>query len=138
MADPGNSLWRGYLYRFLSVLLLVFATYNPEGYSYFHWLMRDPGSVSPELVLAGVVLLIGWAIVVRSALRSLGLLGLSLAIALFGTLIWLVIDWGLVPAQHVDGLTYLIQIAICGVLSTGVYWSHIRRRISGQVDVDDI
>jgi hypothetical protein len=34
--------------------------------------------------------------------------------------------------------TYLVLVALCGVLATGISWSHIRRRISGQVDVDEI
>ena len=30
--------WDGLLLRFIVALLLVFATYNPSGYSYYDWL----------------------------------------------------------------------------------------------------
>ena len=36
MAETGIS-WAGVGLRFVFALILVFATYNPEGYSYFHW-----------------------------------------------------------------------------------------------------
>jgi len=48
------------------------------------------------------------------------------------------VDWGLVPADSVRAITYITLIIICGILATGISWSHIRRRMTGQIDVDDI
>ena len=31
-----------------------------------------------------------------------------------------------------------IMVVISGVLATGISWSHIRRRMTGQVDVDEV
>jgi hypothetical protein len=84
------------------------------------------------------VLLIGWVVYLRATFRSLGPIGVTLAVAFFGTLLWLVVDWGLIPAGSVRTVTYLILIAASAVLATGMTWSHIRRRISGQMDVDEI
>jgi hypothetical protein len=61
-----------------------------------------------------------------------------LATAFFGTLIWLVVDVGLVAVDNIRVVTYLVQILLAMVLSTGLSWSHVRRRLSGQMDTDDV
>ncbi|HKK05213.1 MAG TPA: DUF6524 family protein [Gammaproteobacteria bacterium] len=137
MRDNGFG-WQGFGLRFLAAVLLVFATYNPEGFSYFHWAVRHLPEVTALKAFAGVVLLIGWAIFVRASLRSLGFVGLSLALAFFATLIWLVVDTGLIPAHSLRAVTYIVQAALAGVLTAGLSWSHIRRRLSGQIDADDV
>ena len=135
---------QGILIRFAIAILLVFFTYNPHGYSYYHWLTEylSPASESsislPVLVFVGIVLIIGWTIYIRATLRSLGTFGLILAFAFFGALLWLVIDFGLVPLNNTTLVVDLILIIFAGVLATGISWSHIRRRISGQSDVDDV
>lgn len=130
--------WQGVGLRFLAAAVLVFSTYNPEGLSYFHWLRDHWQTPTPLLVLAGIVLLIGWTVFIRATLRSLGAFGLFLAFAFFGSLLWLVVDWGLVPADSVRALTYIILVMVCGVLAAGMSWSHIRRRLTGQIDVDEV
>jgi hypothetical protein len=124
--------------RFLASLLLVFATYNPEGFSYYHWVTGHFSQYTVLMLFVGVVLLIGWAIYLRATFHSLGPVGLVLAIAFFGTLSWLLIDLHLIPTDSLRAVTYLIQFALCGVLTAGISWSHIRRRITGQVDVDEM
>lgn len=124
--------------RFLAALVLVFLSYNPEGYSWYHWALRDLGSFTVLKGFAGVVLLIGWTMFLRATLHSLGAFGIGLAVAFFGTLLWLIVDWGLVPADSVRAVSYLVLLAASGVLTAGMTWSHIRRRVSGQFDVDEI
>jgi hypothetical protein len=82
------------LIRFLAALILVFATWNPTGWSFFHWLMGTLPNVTALLVFAGVVLMIGWFLFLHATLESLGLLRNILALAFFGTLTWLVFDLG--------------------------------------------
>ena len=84
------------------------------------------------------MLIVGWAIYIRAAMRSLGLIGLLLATAFFGTLIWLIIDVWQISLDNIRVITYLVEILIAMVLSTGLSWSHIRRRLSGQMDTDDV
>jgi hypothetical protein len=129
---------QGFLWRFLFALILVFATYNPSGYSFYHWAMQSLGAIDPLVVLAGIVLLIGWVMFIRATLRSLGAIGIILAVALFGTILWLIIDRGWLAADNVKVITYLVLLLLSAILATGMSWSHIRRRLSGQVDVDDI
>jgi len=130
--------WPGLLLRFGFAVVLVFATYNPSGYSYYNWVAGSLPEFSAVVVFAGVVLLIGWTVLLRATLRSLGPFGLVLAAAFFGVLLWLIVDVGLVPADTTRAVTYLVLVALSGVLATGVSWSHVRRRISGQSDVDDL
>ena len=138
MKTSTEMSWLGIGIRFLIALLLVFLTYNPEGYSYLDWVFtRDSGPV-PLKIFAGMILLIGWAIYIRATRRSLGMIGILLAIAFFATLLWLLVDLNIVPANSVRAVTYIILFIIACLLATGLCWSHIRRRLSGQVDVDDM
>ena len=137
MASNGFTLL-SYLARLIAALVLVFATYNPSGYSYYHWFEQSLSDFNPLVALAGVVLLIGWVMFIRATLRSLGALGIILAVAFFGSLLWLVIDWGWVATDNIDVISYIILALLAAVLATGVSWSHIRRRLTGQIDVDEI
>lgn len=130
--------WMGFLLRFLAGLVLVLASYNPDGYSYFHWIKDDFPSIGAAQAFVGVALVVGWAVYVRAALRSLGAIGLLLATALFGTLIWLIVDLGLIPVHSLKAVVYLVLVLLALVLSTGLSWSHVRRRLSGQMDTDDV
>jgi hypothetical protein len=138
MAAYKGLTWSGFLLRFFAAFILVFSTYNPSGYSYYHWVSRNLNDLDPLMALAGILLLIGWTIYLRATARSLGAFGLLLAAAFFGTILWLVIDWGLVHVDSVTAITYITLAIMCGILAIGISWSHIRRRMTGQVDVDEI
>ena len=88
--------------------------------------------------LIGVVLLIGWVIYLRATLRSLGEIGTILALALFAALTWLMIDRGLLSLDSPTVFTWVILTMLSAIMATGMSWSHIRRRMSGQLDVDDV
>ncbi|MFW2372605.1 MAG: DUF6524 family protein [Gammaproteobacteria bacterium] len=138
MAITNEMSWAGIGIRFLIAWILVFATYNPDGYSYFDWIFMTENGSLPLKLLLGVVLVIGWAIYIRATRRSLGMIGIVLAIAFFATLLWLLVDWHIIPADSIRAVSYIILFIIGSLLATGMCWSHIRRRISGQLDVDEI
>lgn len=138
MATRTEFSWTHFLNRLLMALVLVFVTYNPEGWSYYHWAIQGLPPFSVEKAFAGVVLLIGWSMFVRATLLSLGGFGIVLAIAFFGTLFWMLVDRGWVPVNNLRAISYLVLLAVSGVLAAGVSWSHLRRRLSGQADVDDV
>ncbi len=138
MATYKGLTWSGFLLRYLAAFVLVFTTYNPSGYSYYHWVSENLDNLDPLMALAGVLLLIGWTIYLRATARSLGMFGLLLAAAFFGALLWLVIDRGIVHIDSVTTITYIILAIMCGILAIGISWSHIRRRMTGQVDVDEV
>ena len=138
MATTNEISWLGIAVRFSIALIIVFASYNPSGYSYIDWIMNvDSGNLVFK-ILVGVVLLIGWTIYIRATRRSLGMVGIVLAIAFFGATLWLLIDFNIIPADTVSAVSSIILFVIACLLATGMCWSHIRRRISGQVDVDDL
>ena len=129
---------QGFLFRFMFALLLVLLTYNPSGYSYSHWLQNSFSNFGPLLGLAGMSLIIGWVIYLRATFRSLGLTGLILATLFFSTILWLFIDRGWLGLNNVTMMSWVILVLVSAVLAIGISWSHFRRKISGQVDADDV
>ena len=129
---------QGFLLRFVFALLLVILTYNPSGYSYSHWLQTSFSDFTPLLGVAGISLIIGWVIYIRATLRSLGLIGLILATLFFSAILWLLIDWGWLGLNNVTAMSWVILVLLSAVLAVGISWSHIRRKLSGQVDSDDV
>jgi len=127
----------GFMLRWVMALLLVFLTYNPSGYSWYHWLAGAENKVEPLIALSGVLLLIGWVIYVRATARSLGVMGTLLSLALFGTLVWALIYYQIISLDNTTFLTYLSQVILSAVMAIGLSWSHVRRRLTGQLDVDD-
>lgn len=133
-----NVGFGGFGLRFGAALLLVLLTFNPSGFSYFHWLRDSLSDVTPPTVLLGIALLIGWVVFLRATMRSLGVGGVLLALAFFGVLIWSVVWYGWLSLDDLGALSWVALIVIAAILSMGLSWSHIRRRLSGQVDVDQV
>lgn len=128
----------GFGLRFAAALVLVLLTFNPSGFSYFHWLGAALPDVTPPTVLLGIALLIGWVVFLRATMRSLGIGGVLLALAFFGVLIWSVVWYGWLTLDDTGALTWVALLVIAAILSMGLSWSHIRRRLSGQADVDQV
>lgn len=135
MASDFNAA--GFLGRWVFALALVMGTYNPTDYSYISWIAAQGTEFSPAIALVGIALLIGWVIFLRATLRSLGLVGIGLGAALFGCVIWLFIDIGWLSLEQTGALTWIALVLASLILATGISWSHVRRRLTGQLDVDD-
>ncbi|TDX97771.1 DUF6524 family protein [Thiohalophilus thiocyanatoxydans] len=130
--------WVGVILRFLGALVLVMSTYNPEGYSFVHWASNVEQGPLALKIFVGLGLVIGWTIFIRATLGSLGGFGMLLVVALFASLLWLLIEWGVIPSGSVDAISYMTLFVISALLAVGMTWSHIRRRLSGQFDIDDV
>jgi hypothetical protein len=130
-----------FLWRFVASLILVLISYNPTQYSYWGWLMRavnaEPSSLGPEHFVVGVVLLIGWVILLAATQRSLGFLGLMLGGALLGGVVWLLVDIGWLNVATVSSATWVGLVCVAFLLAVGLSWSHVWRRLTGQFEVDD-
>lgn len=124
--------------RFVAAFVLIAATFNPEGQSYFHWVYPALPEFDAVKAFAGVVLLIGWTVFLRAATRSLGVFGFILAAGLFGTLIWMGIQYEFIQKDNPRVITYVSMLAFAGVLTVGMIWSQVRRELTGQVDVGDV
>jgi Na+/melibiose symporter-like transporter len=128
----------GLLVRVVFSIALVLVTYNPTQYSYVDWALNHAEGSLPLVVLAGVVLLILYAIYIRSTVRAMGTLGIILAAAFLAALLWVLVDAGVLSLSGDDALQWVILLGIGIILGIGLSWSHVRRILSGQVDVDDV
>jgi Family of unknown function (DUF6524) len=126
----------GFVARFGAALALVLVTYNPSGYSFLHWCASIAG-VQPLEVVAGLLLLGGWVFFAHATWRSLGSFGLLFALALCAAVVWLLVSWGWFSLHDRGVLTWLALAMLSLLLAIGVCWSQLRRRITGQVDVEE-
>jgi hypothetical protein len=138
MATNKGFGWDGFLLRFVFAIVVIFSTYNPEGASYYHWVYEAIPEFSVLKAFIGVIILIAWIILIRATLGSLGTIGIILAAAFFGLAIWLVIDVIGLSTDNSRVISYIIGIMLASILSIGVSWSHVRRRITGQIDTDEL
>ena len=128
----------GVLARVAAALALVLITFNPSGHSYFHWVAHDFPHLGPLQVVGGLLLLIGWITYATATLRSLGWLGVLLLLALFAALLWLASDSGWLHLNGGSALAWIAVIVTGLILGVGMCWSFVRRRLSGQTDVDEV
>ncbi|MDA0339548.1 MAG: DUF6524 family protein [Proteobacteria bacterium] len=127
----------GFFVRWLTSLVLVFATFNPFGFSYFHWVTGGADKSLPLVALLGLMLVIGYAIFLRATFCSIGPAGVVLLVAFFAIVIWLLADFELIELKNFRLLVTLGLLIAATVMAIGMSWSFIRRRLSGQYDVDD-
>lgn len=128
----------GLLVRFLLALGLVLITFNPTGLSFLHWFASGFPAVTPIKVVAGLALLIAWIVFIRATLQSIGIVGVVLMGLFFGALLWLLVSWGWIDLANTGAVTWIALIIVSLVLTAGLSWAHIRRRLSGQATVDDV
>ena len=129
---------KGVAIRFVAALALVAATWNPTGTSFYHWVRDSYADSLPLAVFLGLILLVVWVVFLRATTRSLGVVGITLAVALSGSLLWLLLDAGWIDPTNSTALSWIVLVLLAAVLAAGMSWSHLRRRMAGQADVDDI
>lgn len=129
----------GFLVRLAAALVLVLATYNPTPFSYYDWVTSalGMGALGALHFFVGVLIIIGWTIFAVASLKSLGPIGLALGAAFFATLVWLLLDFGILNLDSAATVTWVVLICLAGLLAIGVSWSHIWRRLTGQLEVDE-
>ena len=129
-----------FAWRLMFTLALVLLTFNPTRYSYVQWLLSSRGShtLGPEHAVAGVALLGGWLIVVTATHRALGSFGLMVLAAFLATLVWWLIDAGWLTANSMNAIEWVTLASLSVLLAIGMSWSFIWRRMTGQVDVDEV
>ena len=123
--------------RWIFALALVLGTYNPTQWCYYNWATAESTTFGPIVAIVGIVLLIGWIVFIRATFMSMGWLGVTLGAALFGCLVWLMVDQGWLSLDSEGMIAWVVLVILSLILATGMSWSHIRRRMSGQFDVDE-
>ena len=123
--------------RSLMVYGLLFAIYNPSGYSYFHWITDWSGEVSLlswavylllKLSIGIVLFIISWTIVsvVYHGVGRIGMVLLSLLTLTTTPIIWML--W-----RDSWGVQVVLLIGVGLFFSIGVVYSNLRYRFSAQV-----
>jgi len=126
-----------FLGRWIFALVLVLGTYNPTQWCYLSWAAAETTDFGPLVAIVGIALLIGWIIYLRATFMSMGWLGIVLGGALFGCVVWLMVDLGWLSLDSGATMAWVVMVILSLILAVGMSWSHIRRRLSGQFDVDD-
>lgn len=128
----------GFVLRWLCAFVLLAATFNPTAYNYTNWVTAYGGANLSVAVLAGLLLLIGYIIYLRATLSSIGAFGMLLVLALVGAGLWVLYDLGVLRLDNSSFNVWLALAALSFVLGVGLSWSHVRRALSGQSDMDDV
>lgn len=128
----------GFILRVLGAFGLLAASYNPTEYNYLRWVTSYGDQNLSIAVLIGLMLLVGYIIYLRATLRSIGLVGMLLVLAIAGAILWVLYDFGVLTLKDQALNTWLGLGALSLVLGIGLSWSHVRRALSGQSDVDDL
>ena len=126
-----------FLGRWLFALALVFGTYNPTQWCYYNWATAESTTFGPIVAIVGLTILIGWIIFLRATFMSMGWLGITLGAALFGCVVWLFVDLGWLSLDSEGTIAWVVLAILSLILAFGMSWSHVRRRLSGQFDVDE-
>ncbi|HEV2335179.1 MAG TPA: DUF6524 family protein [Stellaceae bacterium] len=124
--------------RWLAAMLLVLATYNPSGYSYFHWVGDLDLNDWILKLLVGVVLAILYATFGLATQRSLGRLGIAAWLLFFAVVTWMMIDFGLLRVAGSGTVATIMLVNLANLLAVGVSWSYVRARLSGQSDTNNV
>lgn len=128
----------GFLLRWGVAFFLLAATLNPTKWNYVAWARENWSSQMPIAVLLGLLLLVGYIIYLRATLRSIGVFGMGLVLAIAAALIWVLVDYELINLDNPTQNLWLGLVALSLVLGIGLSWSQVRRRLSGQSDMDDV
>ena len=134
MSVQGIS-WSGVVVRIVLAIALVLATYNPSGHSFYHWLTEPPAGITAIKTLLGVVLLIGWAVSLRTVHVALGSLGVMLGVAFLAALAWVFVEQRWLDLDTPSSVAWLALLILGTVLGLGLSWSLMRARLTGQVEV---
>jgi hypothetical protein len=138
MAVKQEAVLTSFVMRLVCSLLLVFSTYNPTGYSYFHWLTGGARGPVALKVVVGVALVLVYGVALTAmfaAFRGAGLVAGGLAALLFSIELVLVLvsfDHGASWQGWMLLGQYSVLLALALVIAFGVSWSHLIERLTGQ------
>src|SRR5882672_3672527 len=127
-----------FITRWLAAMFLVLATYNPSGYSYYHWVSElDIGNWILKLLVA-LVLGILYATFGLATRRSLGRLGIAAWLLFFAVVTWMLVDFGLIRIAGSGTVATIVLVDLANLLAIGLSWSYVRARLSGQADTNNV
>lgn len=138
MGVPMEFGFWGWVVRWMLAMFVVLATYNPTGYSFWHWIVQSGLQNASVKVLAALALLLLHLIYLRATIRSMGPIGIGLITAMLGSFAWWLSDLELIDMGNRVVVDLVLLVMFATLMSIGLSWSHIRNRLSGQIDSDDV
>jgi hypothetical protein len=130
--DAKMFTWASFFIRWLAITALVFATYNPSGYSYLHWLMEwQQEQLALKAAVGFLIAGLFWLMLVAAWL-VLRLVGVLLVAAIVLSLMLTVWQLELIPATSAS-VQFLLLTMFATALTFAVSYGHIRFRLTGQV-----
>lgn len=128
----------GFLLRWLGAFLLLAAIFNPTSWNYVAWARAAWGEQTSLIVFTGLVLGVAAMVYLVATMRSIGLLGAAVIVAIFAAGLWVLNDWGLLGLDNSAVNIWLALIVLSLILGVGMSWSILRQRLSGQQTTDEV
>lgn len=123
--------------RLIFTFFLVFATYNPSGRSFYHWMHQGEAPATIIMVVA-ISIFAAYGFLIRATWRSIKPLGALLIVIFLLLFNIMLVDIGVVGISQ-DWVPKVMALSSFAVLlAIGVSFSAIRARLSGQIDSDDV
>jgi hypothetical protein len=119
---------------FLFTYVLVFATWNPTGYSLFEYIGYSDGEWSSR-VLVGVVLMALYALYLHETYLTFNVVGLGLFLAIVAAFVWKAVDWGMMSVASTSVWQWLVPTVIAFLLTLGLQGNRIYRNATGRIPV---
>ena len=123
--------------RILVAAAIVFATYNPTGYSVYHWVANNENPTDAWVILGAIVALLANFALVVAAWKALGPVGTIIVLVLFAALVYLSFQEGWVDSGNNASVQWLGLILYSGFLGIGLSGAIIWRRATGQIVTDE-
>ncbi|SFN36840.1 hypothetical protein SAMN04487859_101193 [Roseovarius lutimaris] len=128
----------GFVLRWAMAFVLLSATFNPSQWNYVRWAQMRFDDQMPLTILLGLLLMVGYIIYLRATLRSIGGFGMGLVMAIVVAGLWVLYDYGILRLDNPSFNVWFGILALSLVLGIGLSWSLVRRKLSGQADMDDV
>lgn len=129
--------WISIAARVLLSFFVVFATYNPSGHSYWHWLLVSDAGFWSKFTI-GAVLFAMHAFVLTTAVGALKWRGILLIVViLFGAWRALSPQMGLMGGDTPDTAVVILS-GVAFVYAAGLSYSHFHHRLAGVVHVEKV
>jgi hypothetical protein len=128
-AGAANFGLSGIASRILLSLFIVFATYNPSGRSFYHWVLAD-GPITPR-ILVGLILFGTYASLLYATWELLGFAGMLLVIAICISAAYMLEQANLIDLQDSDTRWIVVLTTIGVTMGWGMSYSLLFVRLTG-------
>lgn len=128
----------GILLRWLGAFALLAAIFNPTAWNYVTWARTNWADQMPLIVFVGLILAVIAMVYLVATMRSIGILGALVIVAIFAAGLWVLTDWGLLGLDNSALNIWLGIFALSLILGIGMSWSILRQRLSGQQTTDEV